>query len=75
MITPLRRVRLLTGPPSNREMALQGLRVLTASPVQPVKRALTRERTLQENPEYLLDEDGNMIIRGTSQDLETHESD
>lgn len=62
-------MRLLNGMPSNRENSLQGLRVLTASPVHPFSRKLTRELVPIENPEYLVSGDYGRIP-GTAVDLD-----
>lgn len=65
----IRTVRLLTAQPSAREMALQGLRVLTGSPTQPFQRRLTRERVPIDGSETYITGDIGRIY-GTIADLD-----
>jgi hypothetical protein len=67
-MNPLRSVRLLNAQPSAREMALQGLRVLTGSPTHPFQRALTRERIAPDSTETTV-QYGDVVLRGTNLDV------
>ena len=64
----LRTVRLLNGLPSNREMALQGLRVLNGAPTQPFANRITRERVPAAGESLVSGDQGR--IMGTMIDLD-----